>query len=487
MVILPNTIPGPTYRLAPVRFWQMARFAADSVGIATDLFGRYGSLVALSHGGGTQIYSPEPDCPGTVLVKGRDANRQIAQQSDVFYKYPLSGRLYRYRDRSPRHAPLHHFGVGLFGANEGEHQQQRQLLMPVFGKAALESYWPAMVAIARTEIDRWPLGEVIDVAAALGALAAQLVTRILLGAVGSERARELLQRSLHTLGQPGVHLLPFAWPGLPFRQLLAEMAALDEEMRTLISQARSVPANGDRQSIIARLLTAHDPETGHTLSEVEILGHVGSFFAAGHETSANALTWTLLLLSQHPDTAAALDEEVASLGTDPPTLAAISALPQLDRIVQESLRALSPVPWNGRVVSRETELLGYPLPAGTEIMASLHHTHHDPELYPQPRRFDPDRWLDSSPDPFGYVPFSAGPRTCIGRGFAVLEIKLVLALICQRYRLQFVPTVPIDRRGFITLSPAQGLPMRVCQRDRQFQLGVGDVQGNVHELVDLPT
>ena len=235
------------------------------------------------------------------------------------------------------------------------------------------------------------------------------------------------------------------------------------------------------------LLHTQDEESGMQLTEDEILGHMGVFFAAGHETSANTLTWTLLLLAQHPQVAADLLDEVEGvLHGDPPTVEQLQRLPLLDRVVKESMRVLPSAPWNWRVLSQPTEFGGYTLPAGTEIFVSIYHTHHMPDLYPQPEVFDPGRWEHIAPSIFEYQPFSAGPRMCIGASFAIMEIKIILAMLLQRYRLQCLPRPTVNRSGLVVITPKGGLPMSIHQQDRQFTQGVGGIHGNIREMVTLP-
>ena len=161
-------------------------------------------------------------------------------------------------------------------------------------------------------------------------------------------------------------------------------------------------------------------------------------------------------------------------------------LPLLDRVVKESMRVLPPAPWNARVLSQPMEFGGYALPSGTEVFVSIYHTHHMPELYPQPEVFDPGRWEHITPSIFEYQPFSAGPRMCIGASFAIMEIKIILAMLVQRYRLQCLLRSTVDRSGLIVITPRGGLPMIVHKQDRQFTRGVGGIRGNVREMVTLP-
>jgi cytochrome P450 len=213
---------------------------------------------------------------------------------------------------------------------------------------------------------------------------------------------------------------------------------------------------------------------------------VTAIFVAGHDTSANELTWILFLLSQHPQVAADLLDELENvLGGEAPTVEQLQKLPLLDRVVKESLRVLTSIPWNGRVTSQPTNLGGYELPAGTEVWVSIYHTHQMPEIYPEPERFLPQRWETIQPTMYEYNPFSVGSRICIGAGFAMMEMKIVLAMLLMRYRLQLITEKPINAKGFIVMAPENGMFMKVHKQDRQFNQGVGGVHGNVREMVNL--
>ncbi|MEO0374593.1 MAG: cytochrome P450, partial [Cyanobacteria bacterium P01_A01_bin.17] len=168
-----------------------------------------------------------------------------------------------------------------------------------------------------------------------------------------------------------------------------------------------------------------------------------------------------------------------------PTVEQLSQLPLLERVIKESMRVIAAVPWNGRVTSQETELGGYTLPKGTEVFVSIYHTHQMPDLYPDPTAFKPERWEAISPSSYEFNPFSAGPRLCIGAAFALMELKIVLAMLLQRFRWELMPDQVIDRKGLISLKPKLGINMKVHSQDRRFSDGVGGVQGNIREMVRL--
>ncbi len=481
-------VPGPR----PARFLGTAsnalRFVRDPLGYTSALFGEFGPLVSLAAGGGTNLYSPLPNCAGTVFAYGPELARLVATQHDVYHKFPLSLALYPAGETTARTLPLKHFLVGLFGVNGEEHREQRRLLMPAFHKKRIEAYRDDMVALTDAALETLRVGQEQDMGEVMRLLTMRIATKTLFGVdIGQSGGAvgHILEEAVHTMGSPLTTRAPFDLPGLPYHRFLDLAARFDDEMRALI--ARKQAHGGEDGDMLALLLQARDAESGALLSEDEVLGHTGVFFAAGHETSANALTWTLFLLSQHPQVAAdLLDELDGELHGAAPTVEQLARLPLLEWVVKESMRVLTPVPWNGRVTSQPTELGGYTLPANTEVFVSIYHTHHMADLYPQPEHFDPRRWESISPSTFEYTPFSGGPRMCIGASFAMMEIRLVLAMLLQRYRLQFLPRQPMERAGLIVLTPKHGMPMMVHRQDRRFADGVGGVQGNIREMVSLP-
>jgi cytochrome P450 len=292
-----------------------------------------------------------------------------------------------------------------------------------------------------------------------------------------------LHRMLDLVTHPGLSFIAYDLPGLPYRRLLDQAAYAEGRIRQLIAAKRGK----GHTNALAMLLDAQDQD-GTALTDDEIVGHVGLMFVAGYETTAAALSWTLLLIAQHPQIAASLHEELAGvLKGDAPQIENLGKLQLLDRVIKESLRLIPPAPLNHRILETETSLGGYVIPPHTELFVSIYHIHHDKDIFPEPQRFLPDRWLTANPGPFEYNPFGAGPRMCLGAPFVMLELKLVLAMLLQRYRLEPIPGLPIDRRVLITISPRNGLPMIVRCPDGHFDRGVGGLRGNIRECMELPT
>jgi cytochrome P450 len=221
------------------------------------------------------------------------------------------------------------------------------------------------------------------------------------------------------------------------------------------------------------------------LEPSDLVGQITLLFGASHETTALALTWTLFLLSQHPEVASELADELdAELHGDPMQPDQASRLPLLDRVLRESLRLFPPVPYTIRTATRESALGDATVARGDKVICSHYFTHHMPELYAEPERFLPQRWESLQPDPAAYLPFSMSPRICIGQNFATAVIKGVLTTLLPRVRLAPPRGARIERAVRVTLGPSGGMAMRVLAPERGF--AVEPVTGSVREMVVLP-
>jgi cytochrome P450 len=481
---MPLSVPGPRPMPLLGPRGNVLRFVRDPLAHAERLFREHGRMACLARGRSTWLVSTERDPPGTVLFYGAELNRQILSQHATYHKSALSGPLYPQGQVSARQRPLLRMLTGLFAVNDDAHRAQRRLLLPAFHKSRVEGYRDDMVAIAESALEGFRPGQLRNVRSDMNELTLRIATRTLFGADLGARGLELgrkLQRWLDLFKFAGAGA--FDLPGLPYWRWLNITHALDRDTRWIIAQKRR--GGGDRRDILAALLEAKD-EQGAALTEDELIGHASVLFAAGHETSSNALSWTLAILSQHPSVAAALHEELSSkLRGDAPTVQQLGELPLLDGVVKESLRLLPPAPFNHRIVAQDTELDGHTLPRGTELISSVYHTHRMPDVYPEPQRFWPGRWERLDPGPYAYSPFGAGPRMCIGASFALMEIKLVLAILLQRYRLALPPNTRVDRSVTITMRPYPSLPMVVHAQDRDFAASARGVRGDLARMVDL--
>jgi cytochrome P450 len=211
------------------------------------------------------------------------------------------------------------------------------------------------------------------------------------------------------------------------------------------------------------LMLTRDEETGETMNDRQLRDEVMTLMLAGHETTATTLTWTWYLLSEHPDVARRLREELAAvLGGRTPTMSDVPNLVYTRMVIEESLRLYPPAWVTVRKVDNDDIIGGYHIPAGSTVVVSAYVLHRNPTFWPDPERFDPERFTPervAERPRFAYIPFSAGPRQCIGNTFALVEAQLILATIAQRYHLDVAPGHRVAPEPLITLRPKGGMPV----------------------------
>jgi cytochrome P450 len=241
-----------------------------------------------------------------------------------------------------------------------------------------------------------------------------------------------------------------------YRRAIAEFEAL---VSRIVSERR---ADGiDRGDLLSLLLAARDPETGMGMSDQQLRDEILTIFAAGHETTATALSWIWYLLAQHPEAEARLHEELDSvLGGRPPSFADLARLTWTRMIIEEAMRLYPPVHTIARTALGEDRIGGVRVPAGAIMSINIYVTHRNPKLWPQPERFDPTRFAPAEVAQrhrFAYLPFGGGPRICIGNGFAIAEAQVIIATIAQRYRVRLAPGHIVQPVGLVTLRAKSGI------------------------------
>ena len=363
-------------------------------------------------------------------------------------------------------------GRGLL-TSEGElHRRQRRLIQPAFHGSRIAAYAEVMVAEAAAlpAAAGWVDGAVRDVAADMADLTFRIVGRTLFAtelAADSPAVAAALAEFLDRFGRvmvPGGPLLN-RLPLPSTRRLNAAGAELDRVVYRLIAEHR---AAGDRGDVLSMLLAARD-EDGEPMPDRQLRDEVLTLLLAGHETTANALSWTWLLLDRHPAAAAGLHAEIDALA-GPPGVADLAALPWTHAVVAESMRLYPPAWVIGRRMLAEATLAGWTVPAGSIVAASPWVTHRDARWWKDPLRFRPERWLaggrfdPAAPVRGAYFPFGLGKRVCVGESFAWTEAVLVLATLARDWAPELVPGHPVDVRPAVTLRPLHGLRMRLHRR-----------------------
>jgi cytochrome P450 len=296
----------------------------------------------------------------------------------------------------------------------------------------------------------------------------------------NEEELDLMGEYIHkmTKSMLWVTLAPFNLPGTPYHKAMQSAEKLNTKIREMITQKR---LETNATDVLASLVQVRD-EGGSGLTDDELVGHTFTLYVAGHETTANALTWSIFLLHQHPDILSKLLEELdGNLKGSDPSLENLASLSLLDGVIKESLRLLPPAGIGVRITSQTCELGGYTIPKGTNVFFNQMITHRLPELYDEPDRFKPERWSTIKRSPYEYLPFSAGQHMCIGWNFATQEMKVVLAILLQRFRFVINPDSKITPN--IMMRPIHGIPMKVVPQDGQFSRV--PVKGKINQYVDF--
>ena len=476
-ITLYSVIPGPMP--LPIVGWlgNAVRYFRDPIGYMQYLHTTYGDLAALVAGSQRNLFSGRGSkAGGTIFAFGPDYNREVLTNTAVFHTQPFN---------DPSMPYFRYLSSGLFAFNNEEHKKRRRLLMPLFHKAVLGRYRERIVTYTQQMLNQWQVGEERDILREMRQLTLAIANSTLFGIRSREDVVNIgemgYEWSKRTLS-PG-WLVPLNFPGTPYYRLMKHSERLIEAIQEMIWRKRTQQQEGD--DIFTMLIQARD-EAGWLIDDEELIGHANVLFIAGHETTANALTWTLFLLAQHPEVMADLLDEVgALLQGEPPTAEQLDRMPLLTHVIQESLRLLPPIASLNRVVAAPGQLGTYVLNTGMEVIYSPFITHRLPALYDHPNRFWPQRWEKIAPGPYDYLPFGAGPRLCLGMHFAVMQLKIVLTMILQQYRLQMRPQATIDYRAVVILSPKHDMPMYLQPQDRDFEKSKGNVKGSIQRLVDF--
>lgn len=378
-------------------------------------------------------------------------------------------------------------GQGLLTADGDLHKRQRRLVQPAFHHQRIARYGDVMVRRALAMLDGWTDGETRDIHQDMHRLTMEIVAETLFGSDVSRVSQAIsdaitfgLRRVVDRTTNPFV---PPDWLPTPAnRKARRAQRLLDEVIMGMIEERRA--SGEDRGDLLSMLLLAVD-ETGDGggMTDRQARDEVMTLFIAGHETTANALTWALMLLSQHHAAAEALSAEVrVVLGSRPPTAADLPQLPYSAMVVDETLR-LYPSAWIiPRILKQEISLRGYTLPAGSFVVMSPYAVHRNPRYWPNPDRFLPERFaggVEAAAPRYAYFPFGGGPRVCIGNGFALTEARLLLVTVLQRFRLALLPGQDLTPVPMVTLRPRAGVRMRV------FRQPASDVESAQHRAVRL--
>jgi len=447
--------PGPSYIL-PYRL--VRKFLRDPLKLLTDVSHTYGDIAHFKFGSQNVYFLNNPDYIEDVLVTNY---RNFIKSKGL----QVSKRL---------------LGNGLV-TSEGEyHDIQRHLIQPTFYPKRIKSYSDMMIKQANDMCKSWHDGAILDIHKEMTKLTLAIICKTVLGYDIDPEHDEVGDALLTCMKYFNRLLMPFGEliekiPLLPINKGFQKAKKdLDSIVYRIIKEHRRKLDKGyDKESqddLLLTLLQAQDQEAGiGKMSDEQIRDEVMTIFLAGHETTANALTWTYYLLSENPLIETRLQEELYSIFGNSRTPIAVDDVPKLqytEKVLTESMRLFPPAWALGRQAIDDYKVEGYNIPKGSIILMSQYVMHRDPRYFPEPDRFYPDRWTEEFKKQlprFSYFPFGGGIRGCIGEPFAWLEGILLIATICRQWRLKHIPSHKVELKPLITLRPKYGMQMKITK------------------------
>lgn len=437
--------PGPDPIRTPWGFVRYFRdFVRDPIAFVQGRFDTFGDMYYAPLGK-TQLY----------VTRHPDHIRQALVTEGAKFGKTTEGRAA---------AQLKRFlGEGLLNANGEVWRRNRRTINPTLGRQRIAAYADTMVAHAEDMLADWRPGPV-EVSDQMMALTLRIVAKVLFDhdVEGETDTVGAAMRSFRTV--TGTAAVVPQWIPTPTnRRMARSLQQMDDIVYGLIDARRAQPAEAlasqdDLLSVLVRAVEEDDS----ALTRKQVRDELLTMFLAGHDTTSHALTWTLYLLSQNPEVEAKLHAELDAL-EGPLDFAALDKLTYTGLCLDEAMRLYPPAPAISRSATEDVQVGGFTIPKGAELLVWIWHTHHDPRWFPEPEAFRPERFAEA-PAKGTYLPFGMGSRLCIGKHFALMEAKLVLATICRRYSLRLADGQRVAADPRITLAPRYGMRMVATER-----------------------
>ncbi|RIX50048.1 cytochrome P450 [Paenibacillus nanensis] len=357
--------------------------------------------------------------------------------------------------------------------SEGEkHKRVRRLIQPRFTRAHIQKYARQMAEIVDRELNTWKPIDCRMLTDDLSNITFAIIARTLFSLEGNQHSRsirepyELINR-MCAERMRSLAAVPLIIPTAKNRSYKAALKALDQAVYDIVKE-RKMNAGVGEGDLLSVLMAAKN-ENGEGMTDQELRDELMIMFIAGHETTANALSWAFLFIMQHPDVQEKLYEEWDRiLQGEPPTEETYMQLTYTQNVIWEAMRLRAPTFFTGRSAVRDVEIGPITVKKGQSVLFSPYAIHQNPTYFPDPLTFRPERFendlLKKIPQ-FAYIPFGGGPRGCIGNHFAMLEMVIILSMIGQRYRLSLTPKhPPIEMEPLLTLRPKNGIEIIVDNR-----------------------
>lgn len=357
-------------------------------------------------------------------------------------------------------------GDGLLTSEGDFWQRQRRLTQPIFHQQRINDYGVVMVNYTQRLLQTWHEGKMIDLHDQMMRLTLDIVMKTLFDQDVTDgeasHVTHALDEAMNWFTMQGTE----GWAAEPDetrrsrnRRYQDAISLLDETVYAMIQQRRGSGVEGN--DLLGMLMQVQDADDGSRMSDRQLRDEVATLMLAGHETTANTLSWTWMLLANHPHVCSKLTEELKTvLNGRTPTIADLPQLSYTGNVIKEAMRLYPPVTDVSREATRDCEIGGYGIPKGCTLIASQWVMHRHPRYFNEPEVFNPERWTDDLEKrlPRGvYFPFGDGPRICIGKSFAQMEAVLILATIAQAFQLELVPEQTIELQPSITLRPRHGI------------------------------
>lgn len=443
--------PGAVAILRNMRLMSTGREPVISV--VERYFADYGDVVPIHL----------PGLPHLFLIRHPEHIKRVLQDNHVNYRRSIGYEFLRL-----------FLGDGLLTSDGEGWLRQRRMMQPAFARNKIQNFAPVIHDCIDGMLAEWrgKIGSTILVGREMSRLALAIVSRALFGMDVSHHAeviRTSLDVALKEVNLRSISLFrpPLWWPGRRMRDFRNARRQIDDVVGGIVS-ARKKSAGANNPDLLGMLLAARD-ENGNAMSDKQIRDEVVTFLMAGHETTANALAWTLYLLERHRDVEHSMRAEIVNtLGGRPAEPADLEAMPILSSVIQESMRMYPPVPAIERKAVEADKFGDVEIPAGSVIELMTFATHRHNEFWDHPAEFRPERWNapDSHRHRFAYFPFGGGPRLCIGNHFALLEAGLALTRILQEFRLSILPGQEPIPEASVTLRPHNEMPMQLERAHR---------------------
>lgn len=418
---------------APGFIWRMSR---DPLGFLQRMHAEHGGYIFVQTGRRRLYLTIEPDLVRDVLVtEGLKFSKSRGLE--------MTKRL---------------LGNGLLTAGRQLHLKQRRLVQPAFAKNRMPGYARTILDTTAEHLKSWRDGQFLDLSHEMMGITLDIITRTMFGDSIGDRTPLVAQAMHDSLQSFNVGMIPLM-PLLQYlpldsnRRFKRARRQLDTIIYDLIEQRRN---SGDQGDFLSMLMMATD--NGVAMSDEQLRDECMTIFLAGHETTANALSWTLALLENHPEWLAQVREEIDRVGLDP------AALEKCRWVTQEAMRMYPPAWVLGRMAREAVEIGGEPIEPGAVMILCSAVAQRQPQYFPQPDLFQPERWRNPEDLPkFAYFPFGGGNRVCIGEHFARIELVLVLAAVLKDWNYRMLDSMPQPQAG-ITLKPTGGLPVELRRR-----------------------